>query len=381
MRREPGIGYEEPGADAVAPDGAPGMGAPVIVVGAGPCGIAAGIALHRAGLEAVLYDRSCVVSAIAGYPINMTFFSTPEKLAIGDVPFLIAGDKPRRADALAYYRGVVRHFGLAVRQYEDVVRVERGGDGFVVHSATPAGVARRAAASAIVVATGYFGSPNRLGVPGEDQPHVTHHFAEGHYAFDQDVVVVGGGNSAAEAALELYRAGARVTLVHMFPELDKGIKPWVLPDLSNRIADGSIRARYGGRVVRIAPEHVVVATPDGETAIPARHVYLMIGYLPECGLLTQLGVPIDAETGIPAHDPLTMETPVSGVFVAGVLASGYDANKIFIENGRHHGDLIARRLAGGRERRLPGRAAPPPPAPREGAARAGAAAPDTRVDG
>ncbi|HVE79402.1 MAG TPA: YpdA family putative bacillithiol disulfide reductase [Gemmatimonadaceae bacterium] len=361
-----------PGAVSGTPDGAPGMGRPVVVVGAGPCGIAAGIALQRAGLPAVLFDRSCVVSAITGYPINMTFFSTPEKLAIGGVPFLIARDKPRRADALAYYRGVVRHFGLDVRQYEGVTRIDRGSAGFVAHSETTAGVAHRTAASAVVIATGYFGSPNRLDVPGEALPHVTHDFGEGHYAFDQEVVVVGGGNSAAEAALELYRAGGRVSLVHMYPELDKGIKPWVLPDLTNRIAEGSIRAHYGTRVARITPEHVVLTTADGELAVAARHVYLMIGYRPESTLLRQLGVPIDVATGIPAHDPATMETSVAGVFIAGVLASGYDANKIFIENGRDHGDLIARRLTAAPDRG--------PAADRRSASGPAAAGPNSRHD-
>jgi thioredoxin reductase (NADPH) len=215
---------------------------------------------------------------------------------------------------------------------------------FRLHTVTRAGEPRVAYAGAVVVATGYFGHPNRLGVPGEDLPHVTHLFKEGHEAFGQPVVVVGGGNSAVDAALDLYRAGARVTLVHFLPMLDRNIKPWVLPDITNRIAEGSIGARFESRVRAIEPHAVVVQTATGDERVPAEHVYLMLGYQPNAELLVALGVPLDPQTGVPAHDPATMETSVPGVFMAGVLASGYDANKTFIENGRHHGDLIASRL-------------------------------------
>jgi thioredoxin reductase (NADPH) len=215
---------------------------------------------------------------------------------------------------------------------------------FRVHTVTRAGDRRITHAGAVVIATGYFGHPNRLGVPGEDLPHVTHLFKEGHEAFEQPAVVVGGGNSAVDAALDLYRSGARVTLVHFLPTLDRNIKPWVLPDITNRIAEGSIHARFESRVRAIEPHAVVVETPAGEERVPAEHVYLMLGYQPNAELLVALGVPLDPQTGVPAHDPATMETSVPGVFMAGVLASGYDANKTFIENGRHHGDLIAERL-------------------------------------
>ena len=315
------------------------------IVGAGPCGLAAGIAASKAGMSSVIFDRSCVVSGIAGYPTYMTFFSTAERLSIGDVPFVVASDKPTRRDALAYYRAVTTMFDLDVRQYENVERIRRCDDAFAIESRTRHGVRRETRARAVVIATGYFGHPNRLDVPGEDLPHVTHLFTEGHWAFRQDVVVVGGGNSAVEAALDLYRSGARATIVHFLPQLDHNIKPWVLPDITNRIKDGSIGARLSSRVRAITPEHVELDTPDGVDRVRADHVYLMVGYQPNAELLVQLEVPIDARTGIPAHDPATMETAVPGVFIAGVIASGNDANKTFIENGRFHGDLIAGRLA------------------------------------
>jgi len=329
--------------------GVPAVTTDVVIVGAGPCGLAAAIAMQRAGLRAELIERSCLVSGIYGYPTFMTFFSTAERLAIGGVPFSVAGDKPTRREALAYYRTVTRHFGIRVRQYESVDEIERLDDAgparFRVRSTTGAGERRLTEAGAVVIATGYFGHPNRLRVPGEDLPHVTHLFKEGHEAFDRDAVVVGGGNSAVDAALDLYRAGARVTIVHFLPELDRNVKPWVMPDVVNRIAEGSIGARFSSRVAAIEPRHVVLATPDGEERRAADHVYLMLGYQPNAWLLEQLAVPIDPATGVPHHDPATMETAVPGVFIAGVLASGYDANKTFIENGRHHGDLIATALA------------------------------------
>lgn len=319
------------------------------IIGAGPCGLAAAVALQRAGFSSAVFDRSCVVSGIAGYPTYLTFFSTPEKLAIAGVPFIVATDKPTRRDALAYYRGVAALFDLTLRQYEVVERVEPCDGRFVVHSRTRQGVERRTPADAVVVATGYFGHPNRLGVPGEHLPHVMHVFTEGHRSFRQRVVVVGGGNSAVEAALELYRAGAHVTLVHFQPALDPNIKPWVLPDITNRIKEGSITAWFGSRVRAIEPDDVVLDTPDGEVRVPADQVFTMIGYQPNIALLEQLGIPIDPMTGIPAHDPATMETAMPGVFIAGVIASGFDANKTFIENGRFHGDLIAARLVARRE--------------------------------
>jgi thioredoxin reductase (NADPH) len=318
--------------------------AAVAVIGAGPCGLAAAVALEQAGLPAIVFDKGCVASSVAGYPTYLSFFSTAEKISVGGLPFTVATEKPTRRDALAYYRSVVTHFGLTVRQYEPVDAVERIGGAFLVRS-TPAGEApRETPARAIVVATGYFGTPNAIGVPGEDLPHVTHDFREGHVAFQRPALVVGGGNSAVEAALDLDEAGARVTVVHFGPTFDKNIKPWVLPRFEQRVRDGAIAVRWNTRVTRIEPLGVHLHGPGGATVVEARHVFLMTGYTPHPGLLASLGVATDPVTGVPAHDPATMETPTPGVFIAGVLASGFDANKIFIENGRDHGTLIARAL-------------------------------------
>jgi thioredoxin reductase (NADPH) len=320
----------------------------LLIVGGGPCGLAAAISAQRAGLQPLVVEGASVVSTIAHYPTYVRFFSTAEKLSLGDMPFVVATEKPTRRDGLAYYRAVVTHFAIPLRQYERVTSIERNGDGFVVHSDSRAHGARRTEAKAVVVATGYFGSPNYLRVPGEDLPHVTHVYREGHEAFDQDVVVVGGGNSAAEAALDLWRSGARVTLVHFGPTFDKKIKPWVLPDFVNRVKEGSIAARWDSRVSRIDRGGVVITSPRGEERLTADLVYVMTGFAPNMDLLRQIGVPIDPTTGIPSHDPDTLETNVPNVFIAGVVVAGFDANKVFIENGRYHGDKIVARLLGRR---------------------------------
>ena len=322
--------------------------ADLVIVGGGPCGLAAAVSAQRAGLRPLVIEGSVVVSTIAAYPTYVRFFSTAEKLTIGGLPFVVATEKPTRRDALAYYRSVVTYFGVPLRQRERVTAIQGEAGNFSVVSSMASGEERRTKTGAIVVATGYFGSPNKLGVPGEDLPHVTHVYKEGHEAFLQDVVVVGGGNSAAEAALDLWRSGARVTLVHFGPTFDKKIKPWVLPDFTNRVKEGLIAARWNSRVKAIAPPDVILGTANGEERLKADRVYVMTGFAPCLDLLRDVGVPIDAKTGIPKHDSRTLETSVPGVFIAGVVVAGYDANRVFIENGRYHGDRIVARLLGQR---------------------------------
>lgn len=316
----------------------------VAIVGAGPCGLAAAIAAHKAGLAAVVFDRGSIVNGITSYPTYMTFFSTAERIAIGGVPFIVPTDKPSKRDALAYYRGVASHFGLDVRQYETVNELEFVGEerapAWRLHTQHRSGARRTTRTRAVVVATGYFGRPNRLGVPGESLPHVRHGYVDGHFAWNERVVVVGGGNSAVDAALDMYRAGGDVTIVHFAESLDPNVKPWVKPEIEARIREGVIHAVYNARVTAIEPDAVVVQAGGHEQRLPASQVYTMTGFLPETGLLEQVGVPIDSASGVPTHDPLTMATPVPGVYLAGVIASGLQANRIFIENGRDHGDMI-----------------------------------------
>jgi thioredoxin reductase (NADPH) len=325
----------------------------ILVIGAGPCGLAVGIAAQQAGLDCILLDRRTVVSTIERYPLNMTFFSTPERIEIGGVPFISSNEKPTRRDGLLYYRRVTEHFGLDARPGEEVTSIVRSADGFRVEVRRRHDTTSYQAAN-VVVATGYYDWPNLLGIPGEELPHVEHYFSEGHRHWHQDVVVIGAGNSAVDAALECWRAGARVRLVHLGPGFDRTVKPWVLPDITNRVKEGSILASWESRVTRITPEAVEVRSEVTAAVerFSADKVLAMTGYHADTSLLEGLGVPVDQETGIAVHDEATMMTPVTGCYLAGVMASGKDANRLFIENARGHGALIVadvvRRGAGGR---------------------------------
>ncbi len=319
----------------------------LIVVGAGPCGIAVGAAAKKAGLSCVLFDKGCVTSSLLNYPYYMTFFSTAVLLEVGDVPFTIPDPKPNRREALTYYRRVVEHWDLDVRQYEEVVEVEGSEGDFTVKTRTGDGTENVHAAAAVVVATGGFQTPNFLGVPGEDLPKVRHYYHEPYPYYDQDVLVVGAGNSAVESALEMFRNGARVTLVHFLDKIDRGVKPWVVPDITNRLKRGEIQVFWNHRVTEIRKGAVVLESEDGAgTEIANDFVVAMTGWRSDHEQLIGLGVDIDIETGIPRHDTESMETNVRGLYIAGVIAAGHNANKIFIENGRAHGGLIvADRLA------------------------------------
>lgn len=314
----------------------------LLVIGAGPCGLAVGVAARQAGVSCILLDRRTVVSTIERYPLNMTFFSTPEKIEIGDVPFIASHEKPTRRDGLLYYRRVTEHFGLDARPGEEVTAVARRPDGAFDVAVQRRHDAVTYRAANVVFATGYYDWPNRLGIPGEDLPHVAHYFTEGHRHWRQEVVVIGAGNSAVDAALECWRAGARVTIVHLLEGFDKAVKPWVLPDITNRLKEESIRTFWRSRVTAITPAEVEVESLDGggRQWIPADAVLAMTSYHANTELLERLGVPVDAQSGVAAHDEATMQTPVPGCFLAGVIASGKDANRLFIENARQHGGLI-----------------------------------------
>lgn len=320
----------------------------LLVVGAGPCGIAVGAAAKPAGLSCALFDKGCVASSIVGYPYYMTFFSTALLLEVGGVPFTIPDAKPTRREALAYYRRVVEHWQLDVRQYEEVVEVSGHEGEFTVRTRKASGAEATYHAAAVVVATGGFDRPNQLGVPGEQLAKVHHHYREPFPYYGQRVLVVGAGNSAVETALELFRNGARVSMVHFGDALDRGVKPWVLPDIKNRIEKGEIPMHWRRRVAEIRPESVLLrAESDAAlTEIGNDFVLAMTGWQADSTHLRHLGVTVDAATGIPKHDPSTMETNVAGVYLAGVIAAGHDANKIFIENGREHGARIVAHRTG-----------------------------------
>jgi thioredoxin reductase (NADPH) len=318
----------------------------LLVIGAGPIGLAVGIAAGQAGLSCVLLDRRTIVSTIERYPLGMTFFSTPERIEIGGIPFIASHEKPTRKDGLLYYRRVAEHYQLDIRPGEEVVDLTREGNGFVVQVRRPHDE-KRYDARAVVFATGYFDNPNYLGIPGEELPHVSHYFTEGHRYWHRRVVVIGAGNSSVDAALECWRAGATVTLVHFGEGFDRTVKAWVLPDITNRVKEGSIGVRWRSRVRAITPIEVEIASDatGAVECVPADAVLAMTGYHADTSLLERLGVPVNPETGIAAHDEATMETSVPGCYLAGVIASGNDANRLFIENSRVHGELIVRHLA------------------------------------
>ena len=314
----------------------------LIVIGAGPCGIAVGAAAKKAGASCVLFDRGCVTSSLMSYPYYMTFFSTAVMLEVGDVPFTIPDAKPSRREALAYYRRVVERWEMDVRQYQEVTSV-RGREGdFTLETRKADGTEETYHAASVVVATGIFDEPNLLGVPGEDLDRVHHYYHEPYAYHDQDVLVVGAGNSAVESALEMFRNGARVTMVHFLDKIDRGVKPWVVPDITNRLERGEIGVHWNSRVVEIRASSVILRDEATGTDMEIHNdfVVAMTGWRADHTPLRALGVEIDPETGIPTHDKCTMLTNVPGLYIAGVIAAGHNANKIFIENGREHGELI-----------------------------------------
>jgi len=326
------------------PLGGPSAPVDLLVIGAGPTGMACAIEAQRAGLPAMLIDKGCLVNSIYRYPANMTFFTTPELLEIGDLPFTTAHQKPTREEALQYYRHVAQHYRLNVLQYQRVETVA-GSDGkFVVTSTDRYEEIREWHARKIVVATGYYDRPNLLDVPGESLSKVFHYYREPHPYYDCDVVVVGGKNSAAEAALDLWRHGARVTLVHRGPDLSSSLKYWVKPDIENRVKNREIRAYFRSTVREITPDSVVIQTPEGRETLENDFVFALTGYHPDFDFLRSMGIELSGDQCRPVCDPETLESNVPGIYVAGVIVSGSHTSEIFIENGRFHGQQIARDL-------------------------------------
>jgi thioredoxin reductase (NADPH) len=312
----------------------------VLIIGAGPTGLACAIDARRAGLTAVNLEKGCVVNSIFHYPVNMVFFTTPELLEIGDIPFTTPHQKPTRQEALDYYRRLVQHYGLDVRQWETVGGVSGADGDFRVRSRDRVGSPREYRARKLVVATGYYDLPNRMNIPGEDLPKVSHYYREPHPYFDSDVVVIGAKNSAAEAALDLWRHGARVTLVHRGPAIHGNIKYWVKPDIENRLAAGEVKAYFNTSVQRIEPESVLLRTPEGDVTLKNDFVLALTGYHPDFDFLRSLGIELSGPDCRPICDPETLESNVPGIYVAGVILAGSRTSEIFIENGRFHGRQI-----------------------------------------
>ena len=330
----------------------------VVIVGAGPSGLATAIAAKKRGLDCVIVEKGMLVNSIFKFPMHMVFFTTPELLEIGGLPLTTPYDKPTRLEALRYYRRVVEAFELPISYQETVVAIERergeeerspvesdGQPVFAVTTRTARGVQRVRHARAVVLAIGYYDHPNYINVPGEDLPHVSHYYDDAHPYFQKRVVVVGGKNSAAEAALELFRSGAHVTLVHRHATLGESIKYWVRPDIENRIKEGSIPARMETSVVEITPTTVVVESHGVRDEIPAEAVFLLTGYHPDAKLMAEAGIACDPASLAPQMNPETFETNVPNLFLAGGCSAGRNTGSIFIENGRFHGERIISVLA------------------------------------
>jgi thioredoxin reductase (NADPH) len=316
-----------------------------VVVGAGPTGLACAIEVQRRGLRAVILEKGCVVNSLYNYPTNMTFFTTPELLEIGDLPMTSVREKPTRNEALKYYRRVAGHYQLDIRQYERVDAIEGSDGAFVARTTTSAGERHAHRAHKVILATGYYDIPTLMNVPGEELPKVIHYYQDPHPFYQCDVAVVGGKNSAAITALECYRAGARVTLIHRQAELSDKIKYWIRPDIENRIRSGEITGYFETSVVEILPRSIRLRTPQGEKTLPNDFVLAMTGYQPDLSFLAQAGVVFDPELQRPRSDPQSLESDRPGVYLAGVIVAGMHTNEIFIENGRFHGGQIAADIA------------------------------------
>jgi len=321
----------------------------VLVIGAGPTGLACAIDAQQAGFRTVLVDKGCLCNSLYHYPAHMTFFTTPELLEIGNIPFPSPNQKPSRNEALQYYRQVAAHYRLDVRQYQTVEQVTGSDGDFVVSIRDQFGRPGILRARKLVVATGYYDLPNYLRIPGEGLSKVMHYYDDPHPYSGLDVLVIGGKNSAAIAALELWRHGARVTLVHRGPGIHRHVKYWIKPDIENRIKNGEVSAYFDSQVIEIGLDSVRLETPAGDLTLPNHFVFALIGYHPDFDFLASLGVQSQGPDRLPVCDPETLESNVPGIYLAGVIVAGNRTNEIFIENGRFHGQQIARDLIGKRK--------------------------------
>jgi thioredoxin reductase (NADPH) len=316
----------------------------LLAVGAGPTGLACAIEAQKAGLRVVMVEKGCVCNSLFHYPSHMTFFTTPELLEIGNIPFPSPNAKPNRNEALQYYRHVAAYYKLDIRQYYRVERVTGSDGGFTVHTMDRFGRRGRIQARKLAISTGYYDLPNYLHIPGESLSKVHHYYFDPHPYFGMDVLVIGGKNSAAIAALELWRSGARVTLVYRGPEIPPHVKYWIKPDIENRIKNREIKAYFNSQVLEIDPDTVLIETPQGRQTVKNDFVFAMTGYHPDFEFLESLGVRFEGEDRLPVCNPETLESNVPGIYLAGVIVAGSRTNEIFIENGRFHGLQIAKAL-------------------------------------
>jgi thioredoxin reductase (NADPH) len=310
----------------------------LIIVGGGPSGLSCAIEGRKASLSVVVLEKGSVVDAIRRFPQNLVWFSTPELLEIGGIPFVTSTVRPTRVDTLSYYQKVVQHYKLDCRYFDAAESVARAGTALKVTAASGIVYEGRN----VVLATGYYDNPNRLNVAGECLPNVMHYYNEPFKYFDCDVAVVGGRNSAVEAALDLFRHGARVTLIHRGEALSPGIKYWILPDIENRIKAGEVKALFRSTVREIRPNAVIINTAGDEQELKVGFTFVLIGFHPDTEHLRRFGIDIDPETLAPCFDERTFETSVPGLYVAGSLVAGKNNNKVFVENGRLHGGVIVK---------------------------------------
>ena len=313
----------------------------LVIIGAGPIGLACGIEAAKAGLSYIIIEKGCLVNSLYNYPVNMTFFSTSERLEIGGIPFASINPKPRRAEALEYYRRVTLHFNLNVRLFEAVLSVKKTDDTFTVKSAKHTYLAKN-----VVIATGFYDIPAYLNIPGENLPKVYHYYHDPHYFAMQKVAVIGSSNSSVDVALETYRKGAEVTMIVRGDGIGKNVKYWVRPDIENRIAEGSIKAYFNSEITEIRPHEIELSTPEGKITLENNFVLAMTGYRPNFSFLKEVGIECSLdENQLPVYNQDTMETNIPGIYMAGVVCGGMNTHTLFIENSREHAVKIIQHIS------------------------------------